>query len=77
MPELDHGFVSFSDEEIALIKEHGLCIFCDFQKTCQIFNHNISITSSWKAHGDHIKIVVRECSAHEWKQTKTFGVRGQ
>lgn len=74
-PKLDYGFVSFSDEDKEIIKEHGLCVFCDFQKTCQINTHKLSVMSAWKEHGDHIEIVVKTCSKHQFKNVKTFGVR--
>lgn len=75
MPKLDHGFVSFSCEEIMLMDEVGLCVFCDFKGTCQVHNDNLAVKGSWL--DEDIRIVVKVCSKQTVLGQKTYNRRGK
>jgi hypothetical protein len=76
MPKVENGFVEYSDEELYLMREKGLCITCDLDKTCQIRYNNLQVQNSWSNHRKTINIIVSICSEHEVQGIKDFGVRG-
>ena len=72
MPELDHGFVTYTDAERYLMREHGLCIYCDHENTCAIRKSHLGVMRSWNGSGEHLKMLVSHCSKHEVNGHKTF-----
>ena len=77
-PTISEGFVDFSDFDRELMKEHGLCVSCDLQDTCQIRQGHLTVMRSWNGSGEHLKILVNVCSKHQVQGCKTYGgVRGK
>lgn len=74
-PEIEHDqFVKYSDDELYLMRDNGVCVTCDFWNTCRNPKElsNLKDRSAIK----HIKFVVKYCSAHTVQGHRDFGIRG-
>lgn len=77
MPIVKDGLVEYTSLEKFLMRDKGLCVTCDFGKTCSIYLDNLRVMGAIKEIGDSIEIIVKSCSAHTVQGVETYGVRGK